>query len=102
LHESESSLTFARFAASTSQYGLQLNNNKLGGTIPTEFGKFTGLGEYERLIYIHFSRLMQRDSILNCVGFLNVKDNELTGATPSELGLLVALSEYFPVPLFEN
>jgi hypothetical protein len=102
LQESESSLTIARFAASASEYGLRLNNNKLGGTIPTEFGKLTGLGEYERLIYTLFSRLMQRDSMLNYVGFLNMEDNLLTGAAPSELGLLVALSEYFPVSLLQN
>lgn len=54
-------------SASMIEYGLQLDNNRLDGTIPTTFGNLASLG------------------------LLNLEDNLLTGTMPSEIGLLTVL-----------
>jgi len=72
---------------------LELNNNSLKSTIPSEIALLTSLCKFWLLFHSSYFDSLMLHLDLHCAALLVLHSNSLMGAVPSEVGLLTSLSE---------
>ncbi len=79
---------------------LNIGNNELTGTIPSEIGSLQALRKYctlltdnLRLMFVHLANITLRFAVVTA-GQLYLDNNQLTGTIPSEIGSATELCKY--------
>ena len=74
-----------------------LYSNKMTGTIPTEFGKMTGLVDRFRVYANSLSGKIPTElgQMTELTSELAVQSNQINGTVPTQLGRMTAMGGYF-------